>query len=222
MYKNIRKDISKEEIEYTYLSLISNKLNVGIIGGGKASYIKCKNFLSKKCNVEVLALDFIDEFNNLMDVKLIHNSYYKEFIRDKHLIVIATNDKNINNEIKKDCEESYKIYIFAENYLESMAIAPVQRSLKNISFAINTNHGNPNGSLLLAQKIIETLSEYDDFIGYSSLIRGKAKILKEYKKDIIKFVCSEDFKYIYDKKKDKLVIEMFFGKKILNKLYKNL
>ena len=71
-------------------------------------------------------------------------------------------------------------------------------------------------------KIIDKLKEYDDFIGYSSLIRSKAKTIIEYKKDIIDFVCSEDFKYIYDKKKDKVVIEMFFGKEILNKLYKNL
>lgn len=222
MYKDIRKDISKEDIDYTYLSLISKKLNVGIIGGGKVGYIKCKNFLSKKCNVEVLALNFIDEFKSLSDIKLIHNSYYKEFIMNKHLIVIATNDKNINNKIKEDCEELYKIYIFAEDYLESMAIAPVQRGLKNISFAVNTNGGNPKGSLLLADKIIDKLKEYDDFIGYSSLIRSKAKTIIEYKKDIIDFVCSEDFKYIYDKKKDKVVIEMFFGKEILNKLYKNL
>lgn len=222
MCKNTRKDISKEDIDYTYLSLISKKLNVGIIGGGKVGYIKCKNFLSKKCNVEVLSLNFIDEFKSLSNVKLIHNSYYKEFIMNKHLIVIATNDKSINNIIKNDCEEFYKIYIFAEDYLESMAIAPVQRNLKNISFAVNTNHGNPKGSLLLSEKIIDTLKDYDEFVGYSSTIRSEAKIIKEHKKDIINFVCSEDFKYFYDKKKDEIIIEMFFGKEILNKLYKKL
>lgn len=103
-----------------------------------------------------------------------------------------------------------------------MAIAPVQRSLNNISFAVNTNYGNPKGSLILAEKVIEVLKEYDEFIGFSSLVRKSAKAITENKSDIINFVCSEDFKYIYEKKKDKLVLEMFFKKEVINKIYRNL
>ena len=222
MFKDIRKDILKENIDYTYLSLISKKTNVGIIGGGKVGYIKAKNFLSKNCNVEVLSLDFIKDFTELNNIKLIKNSYYKDFIKNKHIIVIATNNSILNQEIKKDCEEAYKIYIYVEDYIESMAIAPVQRNLNNISFAINTNGGNPRGALMIAKKVEEVLQEYDDFIRYSSLIRKSAKKINESKNDIINFVCSEDFKYIYEKNKDKIVLEMFFGKEVLNKIYKDL
>ena len=222
MFKDIRKDILKENIDYTYLSLISKKTNVGIIGGGKVGYIKAKNFLSKNCNVEVLSLDFIKDFTELNNIKLIKNSYYKDFIKNKHIIVIATNNSILNQEIKKDCEEAYKIYIYVEDYIESMAIAPVQRNLNNISFAINTNGGNPRGALMIAKKVEEVLQEYDDFIRYSSLIRKSAKKINESKNDIINFVCSEDFKYIYEKKKDKIVLEMFFGKEVLSKIYKDL
>jgi len=222
MHEDIRKDISKGSIEYTYLSIMSNKFNVGVIGGGKVGYIKSKNFLLKKCNVEVLSLNFIDDFKHIKNIKLIKKGYYKEFIKDKHLVIIATDNKDLNLRIKKDCEEAYKIYIFAEDYLNSMAISPVQRNLNNISFAVNTNYGNPKGSLMVAEKTIETLKKYDDFIGYSSLIRKSAKNIEEHKKQIIDFVCSEDFKYIYEKKKDKIVIEMFFGEEVLNKIYKNL
>ncbi|MDV4149463.1 NAD(P)-dependent oxidoreductase [Clostridium sp. AL.422] len=222
MCKNIREDIPKENIDYTYLSLISRKTNIGVIGGGKVGYIKSKNFLSKNCNVEVLSIDFIEEFKKLDNIKLIKNSYYKDFIKDKHIIVIATNDTFLNQRIKEDCEEAYKIYVYVEDYLESMAIVPVQRNLNNISFAVNTNYGNPKGSLMIAEKVIDTLREYDEFVGYSSLIRKSAKGIVEKKKDIINFVCSEDFKYIYEKKKDKIVLEMFFGKEVLNEIYRNL
>ena len=61
-----------------------------------------------------------------------------------------------------------------------------------------------------------------DFIKFSSNIRKNAKNIKELKNSVISFVCSEDFKYIYEKKKDKLVLEMFFEKEILNKIYNNL
>lgn len=222
MCKDIREDILKENIDYTYLSLISKKTNVGVIGGGKVGYIKAKNFLAKNCNVEVLSLEFIKDFEQLENIKLIKHGYYKDFINDKHIIIIATNDTGLNREIKKDCEEAYKIYIYTEDYIESMAIAPVQRNSKNISFAVNTNHGNPKGSIMIADKIIEVLKEYDEFIEFSSLIRNSARGIAENKSDIINFVCSEDFKYIYEKEKDKLVLEMFFGKEVLNKIYRNL
>lgn len=219
MYKDIRKDILQEGLEYTFLSVMSQKLRVGIIGGGKVGYIKGKNFALKGCIVEVLSLDFIEEFYRLKNINLIKGSYNKDFLRDKHLIIIATDDYNKNLEIKKDCDEEFKIYIFAADYLSGMAVAPVQRELDNISFAVNTKHGNPKGSIMIANKVFDVLKEYDNFIGYSTTIREKAKFVLENKNKIIEFVCSEDFKYIYEKGKDKLVIELFFGKEIVSKIY---
>ena len=39
--------------DISYISLISSKLRVGIIGGGKAGAIKTKHFVNRKCYVEV-------------------------------------------------------------------------------------------------------------------------------------------------------------------------
>ena len=96
MYKDTRKDIPEECLEYTYLSIISRKLRIGIVGGGKVGYIKGKNFIYKGCNVDVLSLDFVEEFSKLKDINLIKGEYYKDFIKDKHLIIIATDDYNKN------------------------------------------------------------------------------------------------------------------------------
>ena len=97
MFKNIGEDIPKRNIDYTYLSLVSSKTIIGIIGGGKVGYIKSKNFIAKGCNVEVLSLDFIEEFYNIENVKLIKGSYYKDFICDKHIVIISTNDSFTRN-----------------------------------------------------------------------------------------------------------------------------
>lgn len=222
MHGNTTENISKEELSYTYLSIISTKLKIGIIGGGKAAYIKTKSFLDKGCNIEVLALEFIEDFFNLKNLQMIKSAYSRDFIKDKHLIIIATNDNEINLEIKKHCEEEYKLYIYAEDYLKGIAIAPVQRESENISFAVSTKLGNPKGSLILAKRIKSIINEYDDFIKFSSYIRKNAKSIQEFKESIINFVCSEDFKYIYDKKKDRLVLEMFFNEDVINKIYSNL
>ena len=79
MYKDIREDIYKEKLVYTYLSFISQKLRVGIIGGGKAGYLKSKSFLSRGCRVEVLSINFIDEFYSLKDIKLIKGEYKRVY-----------------------------------------------------------------------------------------------------------------------------------------------
>ena len=55
MEEDNRKDIYNEGIDYSYISLISKKLRVGIIGGGKAGFIKIKHFIKNKCYVEVLS-----------------------------------------------------------------------------------------------------------------------------------------------------------------------
>lgn len=219
MYEDTRENILDETLEYTYLSMMSSKLRVGIIGGGKVGYLKGKKFSKKGCRVEVLSLSFIEEFYKLENTKLVKGSYNKEFLEDKHLIIIATNDEKKNLEIKRDCEDKFKIYIFTSNYLNGIAISPIQRDLDNISFAINTKKGNPKGVMMLSNKVFDLLNNYDSFIGYSSVLREKAKLIEDNKNEIIEFICSEDFKFIYEKGKDKLVMELFFDKEIISKIY---
>ena len=222
MCKDIKEDISREDINYTYLATNSKKLRIGIVGGGRAGFIKAKSFFKRGSYVEVLSLEFIEDFNSLVNINLIKSNYYREFIKDKHVIVIATNDKELNLTIKNNCEEEFKLYIFAEDYRKSLAVNPVQRNLNNITFAVNTKNSNPKGALMLSDRMLEVAREYDDFISYSSIIRKNVKDIVEVKKEITNFVCSEDFKYIYEKEKDKLVLEMFFGRDVLNKIFKDL
>ena len=64
MYTNSIKDFSLDS-KYLNLSFFGNKLNIGIIGAGRGAFIKAKTFLDKGCNVEVLALNFIEDFEEL-------------------------------------------------------------------------------------------------------------------------------------------------------------
>lgn len=90
-----------------------------------------------------------------------------------------------------------------------------QGELKNIMYSVNTKVAVPKLSRLLLQKIKETLLEYDDFVLCASKIRKEAKNLDdESKKIIIDFICSDDFKFFFDKGKEKLIIKMFFGNEI--------
>lgn len=209
----------KDSVEYAYIALMSKKLRVGIVGGGKASLIKAKNFVSKGCYVEILSKSFLNELVELENEKVVLNrlKYSKSFIYNKHIIILALDDDDLRAEISRDCEECFKVFIDCTDFKEGMAVIPVQREVSNISFALNTKSGNPKGAVLAINAAMETLKEYDEFIKYTGTIRNKAKKLDN-KKEIIGFIGSDDFKFIFDKNKSELALKLFFGENILEEL----
>jgi precorrin-2 dehydrogenase / sirohydrochlorin ferrochelatase len=213
MPENNRKNILSSELEYTFISLLSHKISVVIIGGGKAGFIKCKSFAKKGCKVLVVSKEFNPSFHslrNLDNVELIEDSYKKSYILDKHLVVIAVDDNKDNEKIKEDCEDNYKLYLDCSNFKNGLFITPMQKHLKNLSFSIHTKAGNPKASILLADYIEDKLNDYDDFTQYISGLREKVRKL-DYKDEFMDFVATEDFKFFYYKGVHEKVLSMYYG-----------
>lgn len=226
MYEDDRKNICNEGIDYSYISLISSKLRVGIIGAGKAGTIKAKHFINYKCYVEVLSHNFDEEMIELSKtsggrLKLINEAFNYEFLKTKHLIIIALDDKMLKNKIKKYCDENCKIYIDSSNFIDGMGVIPIQKNTENINFALNTRHGNPGGAVLLSNKVKDILEVYDNFIGFIGRIRNNARELPEYKEEILKFISNDDFKKIFDDGKSESALRVKFSKEIVDYLLKN-
>ena len=101
MSRDITKDIYGD-LNYAPITLFGNKLNVGIIGAGRGALIKTRNFYNKGSNIEVLALEFLDDFYELDTnrVKLIKGCYKTQFIKNKHIIIIAVSESELINKIK--------------------------------------------------------------------------------------------------------------------------
>lgn len=212
MYEDNTKDILCSGIEYTFLSLISNKVNVLIVGGGRAALIKARTFLSKGCNVSVLAKDFVDEFNGLnnkKNVTIIKGEYDSNHIDKHHLVIIATNCGRLNDEIRKDCDKIYKLYIDCTKPKDGLCITPCQRNSKNIYFGINTKAGSPKTSVYVADKVKQYLGKYDSFVEFTSFIRNRVKN-SDKKQEIMNFVCDDDFYFFFEKGKHKDVFSMFY------------
>lgn len=223
MGEDNRKDICNEGIDYSYISLISKKLRVGIIGGGKAGTIKVKHFVNNNCYVEVLSKGFDKEIIELSKVfseklKLINEEFKSEFLRDKHIIIIALDDYIIKNKVRKYCDENYKIYIDSSNFTDGMGVVPIQRNTENITFALNTRHGNPKGAILVSNKVKNILEEYDEFIEFIGRIRNRAKVFPQYKKQIISFIGNDDFKKAFDEGKSEYSLRNSFPKEIVDYL----
>lgn len=211
----------QDELEFIFLSLLSKKLNVGIIGGGKGGLIKARTFLNSGANLWVLSRDFIEEFKELQlqGDRLIKGEYYTDFIKDKHIVLVAVEDLELKKRIKDDCEKTYKIFIDSTSFINGMGLVPAQKQTKNISFSVHTKGGNPKAAMLLLNKSEEEFLKYDEFIGMLNPIRNKAKKLKR-KTEIINFINTEDFKFFYERGYIKEILMLFFDEDDVNYLLK--
>lgn len=219
MSKSVGKDIHGE-LNYAPITLFAEKIKIGVIGAGRGALIKVKNFYNKNSNIEVLALDFLDEFYtfNKDRVKLIQGNYDREFILDKHLIIIAIDDKYVVNNIKKDCKELYKIYINSASFKEGMGVIPVSRESDSIIVSVNTKVGNPRGAVMVADYITKSLKTFDDYINLTGKIRNSLNIDRREKEELIKFINCSDCKFFYDKNKIIEIFRLFYNDDIVNKI----
>lgn len=219
MYTNSIKDFSLDS-KYLNLSFFGNKLNIGIIGAGRGAFIKAKTFLDKGCNVEVLALNFIEDFEELKrnGIKIIKDKYYKEFINNKHIIVIAIDDNEIIKEIVTDCNNLCKLYINSSSFKEGLGVVPVTRESKNITISVNTKLGNPKAAVFIANKIVDLINKYDDLVEFTSYIRNNIDINKEVKKDLLTFINSDDYEFFYSIGKHIDILKLFYNHKVMEEI----
>ncbi|EOH93361.1 siroheme synthase domain-containing protein [Enterococcus haemoperoxidus ATCC BAA-382] len=77
-----------------------------IIGGGRIALRKTIAILRAKGQVTLVAPTFLEEFNELENIKRIKATYMAEYIKEAHLIFACTDSKAINQEIVDDASES--------------------------------------------------------------------------------------------------------------------
>lgn len=196
---------------YTGISLLSEKLKVIIVGGGRAAFIKAKIFCNNGCKICVLSKSFIEEFKLLKgDINFIKGEYDKRHILDKHLVVIAIDDDKVCKNIIRDCDECLKLYLTCKNFKEGMFVMPVQVETENINAFINIKGASPKTSLFIADKIESLIKGYNDFAGYVVSIREKYKD-EPYKDLLMEFINSDYFFECYKKNTHENVLKEFIG-----------
>lgn len=209
MLRNIEKDILLEEFEYLNIGLFGKKLNTLIIGGGKAALIKIKTLIKSNVKVTVIGKEIIDEIKDLKGINIIDEKYKKSFLKGNHLIIICIDEKNTLKEIINDCIELDKIYLNCTRAQEGMFVMQSTVNSKNINVALNVKGKNPKGAMFIKSKIEDTINDLDSFIEYTTKIRNKIKG-REDKKEILDYIHSDDFKFIFLKGKGETTLRMFF------------
>lgn len=155
-------------------------LEITIIGGGDVAYRKCRNFLDFGKKVKVVSKEFIDEFYELNeDVELIEDIYKEEYIQSSFIVVAATNDRKINEEIGIYCRKYGKLVNVVDNIELCNYTVPSVIRRGDLLLSISTGGKSPS----LSSKIKKELEEkYDDnYEEYINLLgKCRSNIIKNY------------------------------------------
>ncbi|MBE1302676.1 NAD(P)-dependent oxidoreductase [Clostridium botulinum] len=199
--------------KYNFIALKSRRIRILIVGGGRAAFIKGKAFLDRGCSLYILAPKFSKDILNLKtydNVEFIKNNYDEKHILDKHLVVIATENEEVNNEIRNNCDALSKLYIDCSDKDKSLCFNSFQRESKTMVLALNNKIGCPKATSFIGEKIKRDLEKYDNYIEYVTYIRSITKN-NTMKDEIIDFICSNDFHFFFEKGYGNLILSMFYG-----------
>ena len=192
--KNPTRVPDAEKASYMFISLLADKIKVLVVGGGKAALIKVKSFLARGCRVTVVAPVFRDEFATLdsENLSVQKGNYERAQLSGQHLVIIATDDEVVNQQIKNDCELAAKLYLTCSDYRNGQFVTPIMRESNEAVLALHTKAGNPRTSVFLAEKLQKQLKHYDRFIQYACELRQKFKG-RDNKDQIMRRVNSDEF-----------------------------
>lgn len=189
------------------VNLNLDNMEIIIVGGGKVALRKCMNFLEFRKSVTVLAPDFDSRFLELGNkVDLINDIFKEEYIDKFDIVVAATDDKEVNEEIACICRKKSKLI----NVVDSRDLSDftVSSYVKRGDLLIGISTGGKIPAL--SAKIRRDLEEiYDEsFAEYVDLLGElREKIIKKYedkteRKEVLKALVKLDIEELKEIEKN--------------------
>lgn len=180
--------------------LKAHQLEMLIVGGGKVGLEKLSFLLksSPLANVQLVAPEINKEILELAkghQVKLVKESFDNTFLKNKHLVIVATDNEAKNIEIYNECKGRNLLVNLADNprYCDFYLGGIVTKG--NVKVAISTNGKSPTTAKRLRQFFEEVIPEnIDDLVQnlnrYRKSIKGnfeeKVSTLNELTKSLVK------------------------------------
>lgn len=189
------------------VNLNLDNMEIIIVGGGNVALRKCMNFLEFGKSVTVLAPDFDSRFLELGNkVDLINDIFKEEYIDKFDIVVAATDDKEVNEEIACICRKKSKLI----NVVDSRDLSDftVSSYVKRGDLLIGISTGGKIPAL--SAKIRRDLEEiYDEsFAEYVDLLGElREKIIKKYedkteRKEVLKALVKLDIEELKEIEKN--------------------
>lgn len=180
--------------------LKTHQLNILLVGAGTVGLEKLSFLLksSPKANVQIVAPEVKKEILDLIknkNVAIANSVYKKKYLHNKDLVIVATNNYKINEEVYYDCKE--------QNILVNVADTPdlcdfylggiVTKG--NVKIAISTNGKSPTTAKRLRQFFEEVIPDdinhlVENLNNYRKTIKGnfeqKVEILNKLTESLVK------------------------------------
>jgi precorrin-2 dehydrogenase/sirohydrochlorin ferrochelatase len=142
-------------------------LEVLIVGGGNVGLEKLSFLLksSPNANVQLVAPEINEEIFELAkkhQVKLVKERYADQFLDNKHIVIVATDNEGLNVEIYTECKKRNLLVNLADNppYCDFYLGGIVTKG--NVKIAISTNGKSPTTAKRLRQFFEEVIPETID------------------------------------------------------------
>lgn len=142
-----------------------DQLNMLLVGAGKVGLEKLTFLLksSPQAHVTVVAKEVWEEVRILVDhhshVTLVEDAYHDKYLAGKHIVIAATNDKQINKQIHLEAKERFLLVNVADTpdlcdfYLGGIV------TKGNVKIAISTNGKSPTTAKRLRQLLEEVIPD---------------------------------------------------------------
>jgi precorrin-2 dehydrogenase/sirohydrochlorin ferrochelatase len=142
-----------------------HQLNVLLVGGGFVGTEKLSFLLksSPEAHVTVVSKAFNTEFLELaktaLHVTLIEDAYHEKYLGAKHIVIAATDDKDVNKQIHDEAKERFLLVNVADtpNLCDFYLGGIVTKG--NVKIAISTNGKSPTTAKRLRQLLEEVIPE---------------------------------------------------------------
>ncbi|KPI47182.1 siroheme synthase [Clostridioides difficile] len=179
------------------INLKLDELDVVIIGGGEVAYRKCKNFLDFNKNVTIVSKQILNKFYDLEgNIKIIKDDYKKMYIESASVIIVATNNRELNMEIGLYCRAKKKLVNVVDNLEISNFTVPSYIKRGDLLISVSTGGKSPSLSSKIKKELEEIYSEdYEEYLNVLGDIRKK--IIKKYedkiqRKDMLNMLITLD------------------------------
>ncbi|TCT14249.1 precorrin-2 dehydrogenase/sirohydrochlorin ferrochelatase [Natranaerovirga pectinivora] len=165
--------------------------NVLIIGAGNVAFHKAKKLLACECHLKVVSYFFTKEFLKLENIEFIKDHYNKGYLQNNYMVIAATDNKDLNNEIYRDALE-LGILCSVVSGGASDFILPASFNRGDLSISVSTNGKSPS----LSKRIVRDLKcvydeSYEEKVDLLGQIREEMLLSEEIPENEKKFILNE-------------------------------
>lgn len=136
-----------------------------IVGGGAVASRKALQFLKEGAKVKIIA-SRIDRKLEALEVEKYLTDYQPKYLQNAFFVYIATDDRELNNQIIRDADELGVLCACATSSMASLKAMKVVET-ENLLLGISTKGQYP----AFTKKLAYELEQYDDYLSALSNIR---------------------------------------------------